>query len=188
MKQLLTIAEQLNFRVRVDYPDFFLCLGQETYYHEELPERLRQGKALTLAGSRYVLVEFDPVVSWQHLYRGIRQLLGNGYEPILAHMERYICLREGSRVDELISTGCKLQMNYDSLAGHWYQAEPRWCRRQILDGKIHLLGTDMHRIGYRPPEITQALDWLVKHVDQQYARQLTRDNAKCILKHEPMRY
>jgi protein-tyrosine phosphatase len=186
-RQLVAMAEQLNQRVRVDYPDFFLYLGQETYYHEELPDRLLQGKALTMAGSRYVLVEFDPGTSWQTLQRGIRQLGAAGYFPVLAHMERYVCLREDNRVDELLSLGCKLQMNYDSLAGHWYQAEPRWCRRQIREGKIHLLGTDMHRIDFRPPNIEPALRWMEKNVSQADIERLTRGNANRILNHEQIR-
>jgi protein-tyrosine phosphatase len=186
-RQLMDMAEQLNHRVRIDYPDFFLCLGQETYYHEELPERLQQGKALTLAGSRYVLVEFDPGTSWQTMQRGIRQLGFAGYIPVLAHMERYACLREGDRVDELLSLGCKMQMNYDSLEGHWYQSEPRWCRRQIKEGKIHLLGTDMHRMDFRPPKIEPAIRWMEKHISPSDIERLTRGNAVRILNHELIR-
>ena len=39
---------------------FSVSLGQEIRYFENLIEYLNQGKALTLAGSRYVLVEFGP--------------------------------------------------------------------------------------------------------------------------------
>lgn len=184
---LQELAEQLNSIVQECYGDFTVYLGQETYYHEELPERLKQGKALTLAGSRYVLVEFDPGTPWQTLQRGIRQLGAAGYFPVLAHMERYVCLREGSRVDELLSLGCKMQMNYDSLAGRWYQSEPRWCRRQIREGKIHLLGTDMHRTDFRPPNIGPALSWMEKNLSPEEIERLTRSNAERILNHETIR-
>ena len=74
-------------------PDFQLYLGQENFYHEELTERLDQGEALTMAESRYVLVDFDPAVSYGQLMRGVRRLSEAGYWPILAHIERYFCLR-----------------------------------------------------------------------------------------------
>ena len=33
-------------------------LGQENFYHEDLSGQLDCGEALTMAGSRYVLIEF----------------------------------------------------------------------------------------------------------------------------------
>lgn len=180
------LAEELRKRIWQVCPGFSVFLGQETYYHEELPRRLKEGKALTMAGSRYVLVEFDPGASWQTMFRGLRKLMETGYTPILAHMERYVCLRQENRVRELISCGCRMQMNYESLAGRWYQSEPRWCRRQILEGRIHLLGSDMHRVDFRPPKITPAYRWLEAHVESGYVDRLTRGNPEHILKNERM--
>lgn len=54
------LVSELQQRVREYQPDFSIYLGQETYYHDELTARLRQGKAYTMAGSRYVLVELIP--------------------------------------------------------------------------------------------------------------------------------
>ena len=34
--------------------------GQECFYHSGMSDALLNGKALTMAGSRYVLVEFEP--------------------------------------------------------------------------------------------------------------------------------
>lgn len=178
------LMSELQQRVREYQSDFFICLGQETYYHDELTERLRQGKALTMAGSRYVLVEFDPGVSYSMLYQGIRKLSGAGYKPILAHIERYGCLREGNRLQELASVDCLLQMNYESLQGKWFDREVRWCRRQVETGTIDLLGSDMHRMDYRPPEFGEALKWLEQHISPEYLDQLTRCNPLRIINYK----
>ena len=85
------------------------------------------------ADSQYVLVEFMPSVSYEILFQGIRKLVSNGYTPILAHMERYGCLRKKG-TSELLDIGCKLQMNYDSIQGHWFSPEVRWCREQVKSG------------------------------------------------------
>lgn len=45
-----------------------------------------------------------------------------------------------------------------------------------------LLGTDMHRKDYRPPEIKKAIAWLERHTDAAYAAEITRKNAMDILK------
>jgi protein-tyrosine phosphatase len=80
-----------------------------------------------------------------------------------------------------------MQMNYESLAGHWFQPETRWCRRQIQEERIDLLGTDMHRTDFRPPNIRPALRWLEKNVSPEYLERLTGGNARHVIKHEMFR-
>ena len=178
--------EELRQKIQQKLPEFQLYLGQETYYKEELLEDLEKGRALTLNGSRYVLVEFDPLVPYQNLYRGVRRLATAGYVPIVAHMERYRCLREERNLQDLRQSGCLFQMNYDSLNGTVFQAETRWCRNQVKKGYIHLLGTDMHRIDWRAPRIQESLKWLQKHTSEETFQKLLYKNAQKVLKNEPI--
>ncbi|MGN0159538.1 MAG: CpsB/CapC family capsule biosynthesis tyrosine phosphatase [Brotaphodocola sp.] len=177
---------ELERSIRRFYPDFFVYLGQETYYHEELCSRLHDGKAMTMAGSRYVLVEFETTVSYEKLFQGIRKISISGYAPILAHMERYGCLREAG-VKELLACGCALQMNYESLEGHRFSPEVRWCRSQVEAGNIHLLGTDMHRLSHRPPKIEKAWKWLEEHIRPEEIERMTHSNPVCITENERLK-
>ncbi|MFR3751365.1 MAG: CpsB/CapC family capsule biosynthesis tyrosine phosphatase [Enterocloster sp.] len=34
------------------------------------------------------------------------------YIPVIAHVERYTCLREGTNLSELVQCDCRLQMNF----------------------------------------------------------------------------
>lgn len=183
---LRELTEQVQQKLREEYPEFTLYPGQETYYHEELPERLMAGKAYTLAGSRYVLVEFDPMVPYESLFRGIRALSFAGYRPVLAHMERYGCLRREEHLQEIEDIRCVFQMNYQSLEGSWLNPDVRWCRRQVQKGRIRLLATDMHRTDYRPPEISGAVRWLEKNVEKRLTEAMTYDNPLHIIKDEEM--
>ena len=63
-----------------------VSLGQEIQYFEELPSFLEQGKVLTLAGSRYVLVEFLPGDGYMRLFRAVRSLVQSSYLPVIAYM------------------------------------------------------------------------------------------------------
>ena len=107
--QIYELAERLSEEAGRIAPDFKTGLGQETYFHEGLVENLKQGKALTLENTRYVLVEFDPQVSYHSLYQAVRKMTMARYIPVIAHVERYFCLREGDGVEELIQCGCRLQ-------------------------------------------------------------------------------
>lgn len=181
---LMMRTEELQKKIREYLPDFCLYTGQETYFHDSLPERLREHKAWTLNESPYVLVEFEPEVSYGRLYRGIRKLLDYGYIPVLAHMERYGCLREEKNLEDLLEVRCRLQMNFDSLKGSFFSAEARWCRRQVLEGRIFLLGTDMHRLDFRPPDIKEPLAWLDGHVEPRMLKKMVHDNALDIIQYK----
>ncbi|MDD3252122.1 MAG: protein tyrosine phosphatase [Lachnospiraceae bacterium] len=176
--------ELLRQEIHKMLPDFELFLGQETYYHEELPQRLRDGLAFTMAGSRYVLVEFDPHEVYSTLFRGIRNLILAGYKPVLAHMERYSSLRQTANLSDLEGSGCLFQMNYESLAGSFFSSEVHWCRRQVLDGRIHMLGTDMHSMDYRPPQIDEAWKWMEKHLTSRQIELLTYEHPLRMIKNE----
>lgn len=183
---LKDLAEQVRSRIHELYPDLAVYLGQELYYHEELADAIKMGTALTLNDSRYALIEFQPEVSYQMLYRGVRQLLLSGHIPVLAHMERYLCLRNAKNLADLMGSGCKLQMNYESIYGSRFNPDVRWCRQQILRGRIHLLGTDMHRMDYRPPELKKAMRWLTDHVDAETVGRMTYQNPLRIINNEQM--
>ena len=156
-------------------------LGQEILYFEELPDYLEKGWALSLAGSRYVLVEFSPAAAFSSMLRAVRQLAGSGYLPVLAHVERYLCLHEKEHLEELIEGGAYAQMNYRSLEGSVVSSRTRWCRRQVLAGNIHFLGTDTHHADYRTPRIEKAAAWLVRHAGKERAEQLVCGNPGHIL-------
>lgn len=178
---LRELAAEVEREFRRRCPDFSLYLGQEIFYHEEMPERLRAGELLTMADSRYVLVEFSTDVSYGSLHRGIRRLIGAGYLPVLAHLERYDCLRREENFHDLEENGCLFQMNYASLQGSRFRPDVRWCRRQVLVGRIHYLGTDMHRMRYRPPEIDGAMAWAEGHVEETLLGEMTWENPMQIL-------
>ena len=68
--------------------------GEEILYSSDTRRLLDEGKLLTLADTRYVLVEFMPGVPYSTLFAAVRELRMAGYVPILAHVERYHALRE----------------------------------------------------------------------------------------------
>lgn len=173
--------EQIDSDMKI-YP------GQEIYYMDGVLDLLDEGKILTLADSPYTLMEFHPSISYAELYRIVRQIRQRGYLPILAHVERYRCLREkDGRTGELAEAGALLQMNYTAVTGAWHDRVSRWSRRMLLERQIHMLATDMHDRKHRPPEAELAMSWMEKHLDGGYIRELCRDNPGWVLEYENTR-
>lgn len=175
-------ANRLEEEAREIAPDYRTYLGQEILYFDSLVEHLKEGHALTMAGSRHVLVEFMPEVSYKKLYQAVRTVLMAGYYPIIAHVERYRALRDEGQMEELAETGCWMQMNYRSLQGGIFDQNARWCRRQVQAGRIAFLGTDAHHRDYRTPEIAKSLQWLESHVREEELGNMTRGNALGVIR------
>lgn len=179
--RLRELARQLDAEAKQIAPDFKIFLGQEILYFDSIVEALADGQALTMADSRYVLVEFMPDSSFHKIFQAVRRLLISGYHPIIAHVERYGAMRDEAHMQELIRAGCYLQMNYRSLQGQILDRDARWCRRQVLERRIHMLATDMHHKNARTPEIAKNLRWLSDHIDESQLTYMMEKNAGRIL-------
>lgn len=155
--------------------------GQEIMYGDDTAVLLENGRLLTMAGSRYVLVEFIPAASYSYIFNAVRDLTLKGYLPIIAHVERYFCMKEKNRIEELKGQGAYIQMNFRSVSGKWYEDRTRWCRQVLRKRQVDLLGTDMHNTSSRSPEISGAMEWLYRHLDRTYIREITCLNQQKIL-------
>lgn len=172
-----------------------LFLGNEILWFDGAIEALREGEALSLAQSRYILIEFYPDSSARELLRAVRSSFQGGYIPVIAHYERYRALRgkDGDAlISELIGQGALLQMNYASIGGRsglsglLADANTKWCRNEIKKGHVSFLGTDAHNLGHRSPEHGQAAAWLLKHMEEDARLTLLLDNPGAILDDEPL--
>lgn len=182
ISELCHVLEQ-KAQQKVD-PHFRVFPGQEILYSEDILEQLEQKKISTMAGSNYVLIEFHPSAPYSNIFRIAQNLLFNQYRPILAHVERYNVLRENDRMEELIDMGVYIQMNYHSIGGKWYDEKTRWCRKMLKEGKVHLLGTDMHNTETRCPDTIGADIWMDKHLESSYIKEISYRNPIKILKNE----
>lgn len=162
--------EKLRLRVQKEAydinKDMRILLGNEIFYSESVIEDLKRGKALTLAGSRYVLVEFSISESYNTIYNAVTKLINNGYWPVLAHAERYICLyKRTDLIKELIKAGCYIQVNASGIVGNILNSKAVYLRKLISSGLVHFLGSDCHDCNIRPPIMETAVRYMIKKCD-----------------------
>lgn len=158
--------------------------GQEIFYSDQVLQLLDEGKLMTLADSDYVLVEFAPSVAYSEINRAVRDLRMEGFDPIIAHAERYQCLRTEDRVTDLISQGAYIQLNFRSIGGKWYDSTTRWCKKMLKNQSVHVLGTDMHNMRSRTPDTEKAVQWMRLHLERSYVKRLMHENARRIIKNK----
>lgn len=159
-----------------------LIPGQECYYYSGLLGELEAGNALTMNGTRYVLVEFDEDTLYSKIQLAMRELTDGGYIPIIAHYERYQCLyRRVERLDELRAKGALLQLNFDRLLEKDRLFRPNLWRKLLKDGYVDFLGSDTHGMEFRPLHVKQAMAWLTADVRAELRKRILTDNIRLLL-------
>lgn len=155
--------------------------GNEIYYNMDAIQNLREGKILTLAGSKYILVEFEPRTSYQVFCRAVKEFRDAGYIPIIAHVERYECVRPATKMQELRDMGALFQMNVEALQGGLFDSDSRWSKRCLMEEQVDFLASDMHGLRRRTPMAEEELQWVQKKLKPKYQKELLYGNAQRIL-------
>lgn len=176
--QIVRLCGEVQQRVRAELGyEIKIYPGQEIYYHVNMVEEIRRGEILTMAGTRHILVEFPIDISAQQLKQAVRHICESRYIPILAHIERYECLRTNETLEEAAELGAQFQINIKSLQGGMLNQTTRWCKHQLQERKIDFLASDMHNLSSRPPTSYEMLDWVGKKLDREYQRDILLRNA-----------
>lgn len=171
VEELQGMAQDQGIPVQI-YP------GTEVFYRGGLEEKLDRGKLWTLNGTEYVLVEFAPLEEYSYIRNAVDEMLGMGYKPVAAHVERYRCfLRDADRVRELKTMGCRIQVNSGSVAGEFGYLSGRFTRGLIQKELVDYLGTDAHDLNKRRPLMKKCAEFLLKKCSQEYAYALLFGNA-----------
>ncbi|MDD2959934.1 MAG: hypothetical protein PHR92_15695 [Lachnospiraceae bacterium] len=162
--------------------EFPIYPGQEIFATSENLELLEQGKLLTLADSRYVLLELQPSAAFMDLFRVMRTVRNFGCIPVLAHVERYRVLYHNmEHLEELEYAGTLFQMNSHSLEGGLLDEKAHWCRELIKKQKIQFISSDMHNLQDRGPIGERAVNWITQKLPAGYGRALLAGNARDLL-------
>ena len=89
-----------------------LRAGMEVFATAELPKLLDRQEVLTLADSRYLLVEFYFDERGDYMDDALRLVADRGYVPVVAHPERYHEIqRNPALAASWFRRGCILQLN-----------------------------------------------------------------------------
>ncbi|MDP2087865.1 MAG: CpsB/CapC family capsule biosynthesis tyrosine phosphatase [Flavobacteriaceae bacterium] len=109
--------------------------------------RLLQERNLLTLKDNYLLVElsfFNPSINFRDLLFEIQLA---GYQPILAHPERYVFWHHHYKIfEDLKNSGCLFQLNLLSLTKHYGKEVYKTSEYLIKNGLIDFLGTDTHHL------------------------------------------
>jgi protein-tyrosine phosphatase len=156
--------------------------GAEVAFSEDLPDGLGQTANLSIAGSKYLLVEPPvfclPLVAKNTFHALARQ----GIRPILAHPERVMEFQDDSaRIEELVEAGTLVQITAAHLVGWGGRKLRRCCERMLKAGFVHFVASDMHYGDRRLLAMVPAWQRLVRLWGEETAARLMNDNPLAVL-------
>lgn len=121
-----------------------VSLSSEYYLDEQFFDQLNNDALLPLPGNR-LLFEFSQIVEPNNLEEMIFEISLKGYQPVLAHPERYLFFHKNfdyyKRIKEM---GVEFQVNAMSLTSHYGKTINQTAERLIDKDMIDFIGTDIH--------------------------------------------
>lgn len=179
VEQLMRVRQEAR---KID-EKFKVFIGSEIFFGQDIPELLSQKQIPTMNAGDYILVEFSPTSEAAYIKQALQQLKMSGYEVILAHAERYECVRDDfSLAEYLFDMGIHLQVNAGSIIGNNGRAVKKFVKSLLEVEMVFCVGTDAHDCEKRAPHMQKAAHYVEKKFGKEYARRIFFSNAARMLK------
>jgi len=165
LKDVRETASKLGLQIQIE-------AAAEYYFDDAFIKSLQSKEELLTFGDRFLLFEFSFHEAPGQTEAMIFEMITQKYQPILAHFERYTYyLGSVDKARELRDRGINIQVNINSLTGHYGPEIKKQGERLIDAGLVDFLGSDCHRIEHlmkienaaRLPYIHKALELPLKN-------------------------
>jgi protein-tyrosine phosphatase len=179
-------VQLLNERIQQTGLPLLVLPGQEIRMYGDLLNDLEQSQLLTLAGSRYILLEMPSSRVPRTMEETCHELVIQGFVPVIAHPERNAEIASNpAKLEKLIELGAFGQVTAQSLAGTFGSKLQKLsidlCRRNA----VHVIASDAHDSGHRPFGLSEAYKVLEKELGAEVSG-IFRQNAQKIIANEEL--
>lgn len=159
-----------------------LCPAAEVFVNDDVFYAPKLDGA-TINGSRYILIEFDfRGLNINRLLKYTGEFFSRGYQPIIAHPERYIYMqRDYDIVNHLADIGVMFQLNSASLAGFLGFDAKELSFAMAVNGLASFIGTDAHSVAHRPTNLLEQSRNFPQSVPPEIYERLMQTNAEAVL-------
>ena len=139
LQELKNLISQHGLAIEVE-------AAAEYYLDETFLASLGKNEKLLTFGENYLLFETSFLNKPNFLIEAVFEISAQGYKPVLAHPERYIYIQENMGIlEDLLERNVLMQININSLTGHYSKAAKKLAEKLIDNNYISFLGSDCHR-------------------------------------------
>ena len=139
--------DKLNDIVKNLKLDIEISAAAEYYLDEGFVDKMEKKETLLSLdqNKKYLLFETSYMNASPHFDYAVFLLQSQGYQPVLAHPERYVYLFDGfEKLKKWYDKGILFQININSLAGY-YSVTAKNMAEKLIDNKmVNFIGSDCH--------------------------------------------
>ena len=159
-----------------------LLSGADVHMAPDLLSGLNDGRILTLAGSRYLLLEPPHHIMPPQFEDCVFRLQSAGYVAILTHPERFSWIEpQYALIRRMVYQGLWIQLTAGSLTGRFGQDPRYWAERMLDEGLCHVMATDAHNTSSRPPHLARAQAMVEQRLGATEADNIFRTRPKGVI-------
>lgn len=163
-----------------------LVMGADVHLDPAMVDGLQSGRIPTLNGSRYFLFEPPHHVAPPRLEDALFRVMAAGYVPVLTHPERLSWIDSHYPLfAELVKRGVWMQLTSASVTGKFGKVAAYWAHKFLEDGLVHILASDAHHSRKRPPNLSEAREWVAARYGREEAEAMVLTRPRGILDNLP---
>ena len=173
---------QLQAELDAAHIDCRLVSGSDAHVTPNFVDGLKSGRILSLADSRYVLVEPPHQILPPNMDRFFFELLAAGYVPIVTHPERTSWADANhDLLRRIVHSGVWMQLTAGSIVGRFGGRAKSRSERMLREHMVHIVASDAHDAVNRPPLLSEALPALRGLVGDEETENLVNARPAAIL-------
>lgn len=181
-EEMKTVFDAFKSKLESEDMHIDVYLGGEIFCNDDAIALAREKVLPTINSSRFLLVEFDFYASVGYMTDRLKQLSALGYVPIVAHPERYECVkaRVGAGID-MMNCGALLQVNKGSLIGDFGIGARDTAFELINHRFAQFVASDAHSTHNRNTDMELAFDIVRENFGDKMANKLFDINPRCVI-------
>lgn len=158
-----------------------LFLGSEVYMDTNYYETIWDSSYNTLAGSRYLLVEFSPTEDLINIPEICYEISVKGYTPIIAHIERYEALYDNKKLLSEILKEALIQVNAHAIIDKENKSTQRFVTYLLKNQLVSFVASDAHNLHKRGVFMKEAALYVYNHYGLEYMEKIFNNNQQFLI-------
>lgn len=186
--ELSFVFDAFKKKVEKEGIDIEMYLGGEVFANDDIIDLAQKRLLPTINNSRFMLVEFDFYTSSSYITQKVKTLAQMGYVPIVAHPERYECIKKSpSSAMDILNSGGLMQINKGSILGD-FGAGAKLCAFELLHHRLaQFVASDAHTAGHRNTDMELAYDIVSSELDDEMAIRLFKTNPNAVINNDKLK-
>lgn len=177
-------ARMAQFLDETRLPGLELLPGAEVSYRGDMIAAIKDF-GLTVNGTSYVFIEFPALNLPEDAPDFVNRMMREDLIPIISHPERNAAFAGSPEIlRQMVGQGAIGQMTAQSLTGGFGRRVRKTAEDLLRHGLVHVIASDAHNSGSRPPRLSEAVAAAAKIVGTAKAEAMVTTVPAAILANE----